>query len=179
MLTISIGETEMFNESTGEFVEVFGTKVQLEHSLASLSKWESKFKTSFLNHKDWTGEESKYYIECMILGEVSPEVLQMLTNDNYLEIQRYIDDPYVATTFGKDPQSGGPVREIITAEIIYYWMFGVGLPLECENWNLNKLMAVIKTINLKTNTKKMSRKDVLAQNNQINAQRRLQFGTSG
>lgn len=181
MLPIHIPSSEKFDASTNEFIYVKETNIQLEHSLVSISKWESKWHKAFLHPTNKkTGEEILDYIRCMTLTQnVKPEVYYALTDTNIKEIQDYIDDPMTATTFSNQ-QGGPPSREIITAELIYYWMISYNIPVEFEKWHLNRLLALIKVCSIKNGKqKKMSRKSVLSRNAALNAARRQQMGTRG
>ena len=70
-------------------------------------------------------------------------------------------------------------QEIITSELVYYWMTVLNIPFECENWHFNRLMMLIQVANAKNNPKKMSKKDALARQREINEQRRKQYNTAG
>ena len=179
MLTITIPDSELFNEATQEFLKVKGQTITLEHSLVSVSKWESKWKKPFLGYGEKTEEEIMYYIRCMTITQnVNPIIYSGLTNENLKEIMAYIDDKMTATTFKDNQQRHS--REIITAEIIYYWMVELGIPFECQKWHLNRLLTLVNVCSIKqAPAKKMSRKDAMAQQSQLNAARRAKFKSRG
>lgn len=179
MLKIVVGGTEAFDEATSTFVKQGGTEIELEHSLVSLSKWESKFEKPFLGKTEKTGEEILAYVEEMILGEVPEGILSQLSEDNVAEINRYIEAKMTATWFRETP--GAPQsREVITAELIYYWMVEFKIPFECQYWHLNRLFTLIRVCNLKgAKPQKMSRAEVARRNRELNAQRKAQLGTKG
>jgi len=169
---------ELFDERTGEFVvETFA--LELEHSLASLSKWEQKFCKPFLNKKEKSGEELLAYVKAMVLTpEVPEEVFANLSDENVVQINEYMNAPMTATWF--NDKAAPPSREIITAEVIYVWMIMANIPFECQHWHLNSLFALIKAYNAKTATKKkMSSKELAARNKALNDQRKAELGTSG
>ena len=182
MLQITIPAVEFFDETTSEFIHVMEEQtLQLEHSLVSLSKWESKWNKSFLSHADKaTEEETIDYIKCMTITQhVKPEVYNYLTNDNIRQINEYISAPMTATYFSEDPSKKGG-REVVTAELIYYWMIALNIPFECQKWHLNRLLTLIRVCNIKNAPpKKRSRKDILSRNAQLNAARRQQLNTKG
>lgn len=180
MLKIVIGGTENYDESTSEFVAKGGTVIALEHSLLSLSKWESEFETPFLGSTKKTEDEVRGYIRCMCLTpDIPPELFHHLSVDNVATINAYIDAKMTATWFSEQP--GAPkTTEVITAELIYYWMTVFQIPFECENWHLNRLFTLIRICNIKqAKPTKMSRAEIAARNRELNAQRRTQLGTTG
>lgn len=178
MLNIIVPDQEFFNEETQEFFTLKGQTLQLEHSLVSLSKWESKWNKPFLSKNEKTLKETIDYIKCMTITQnVKPYIYDMLTNENILDINKYIDSPMTATTFNVQ---NTPSREIVTSEIIYYWMISLNIPLECQKWHLNRLLTLIRVCNLKNApSKKMSKKEIMSRNAALNAARRKKLNTKG
>lgn len=179
MLQITIPSQELWDSRTNEFVVTKETRLELEHSLIALSKWESKWEKPFLSKQEKTNEETVDYIRCMtITRNVDPGIYLFLTMDNLQAVNDYIAAPMTATTFSNDRSK--PSREIITAEIIYYWMIAYNIPFECEKWHLNRLLTLIRVCSVKNGpSKKMSKRDILRQNAQLNAMRRKQMNTTG
>ena len=179
MITISVQGDELFNERTGEFITIPSKTIQMEHSLISISKWESKWKIPFLDGKQKTRAQTLDYYRCMtITPNVDPLVYSGITPEQDRKILEYINDPMTATTIKKQGRRGG--REIITSELIYYWMTAMNIPFECERWHLNRLFTLIEIASVKNQpTKKMSRKDTMAQNRALNAARRAKSGSTG
>lgn len=178
MLEIYVPESEHFNEETNEFFNVNGQTLKLEHSLVSISKWEAKWHKSFLNSDDKTNEEIIDYIRCMSINPIDKNVLLSLTEQNLLDIQSYIQDPMTATVIKDTP--GHKNNEIITSELIYYWMVALEIPIECEKWHLNRLLTLIKVCNVKNQpSKKMSKRDIYNQNRMLNEARKAKYHTRG
>ena len=181
MLTINvpIGQ-ESWDDEKEEFVEPKTVTLQLEHSLVSLSKWESKWHKPFYSKKERTGEEMLDYIKCMTLTKnVGDDVYNYLTQENVKAVKDYIDDPMTATTFRKDEKSPGN-GETVTSELIYYWMIASNIPFECQKWHLNRLITLIRVCGVKNAPpKKMSKRDLASRNAALNAARRKQMNTKG
>lgn len=180
MLTIVVPGVEMFDEQTQEFVTRNDVTLDLEHSLVSLSKWESIYEKAFLGPAEKTAEEVLDYVKIMTLTpDVPDEVFLKLSEDNITDINKYMEAKMTATWFNEAP--GAPKsRDIITAELIYWWMIEFKIPFECETWHLNKLFTLIRVCNIKqAKPKKMSRSEIASRNRELNAQRRSQLGTKG
>lgn len=180
MLKLIIPGEEYFNEETEEFETIGDFELELEHSLISLSKWESIHQKPFLSNSDKTSEEILDYVKAMILTPIYPEGLfERFTNIQFSQINKYIESKESATTFGDMPERKGR-GEVITSELIYYWMVAFTIPFECETWHLNRLFALIRICNLKNSKpQKRSRSEVAARNRELNAQRRAQYNTRG
>jgi hypothetical protein len=180
MLNLIIEGTEYYNEETETFESVGDVELELEHSLISLSKWESKFQRPFLSKDDKSITEILYYVECMILCEDYPkDVVSRFTQKNIDQINAYIESKESATTFGKMPEQKSR-GEVITSELIYYWMVAFNIPFECETWHLNRLFALVRICNIKnTKQKKMSKTEIAMRNRELNAERRERLGTRG
>lgn len=180
MLIIKVAGVDSFDENTQEFITQGGTVLELEHSLASLSKWESIHEKPFLGKEEKTPEEIISYVKCMSLTVDFPEELfYRLSTENIESITRYIDAKMTATWFRDQP--GAPrVQEVITSELIYYWMTLFSIPFECDRWHLNRLFTLIRVCNVKqAKPKKMSRAEIAQRNRELNAQRKAQLGTTG
>lgn len=182
MLEIVVSGMEMYDEINEEFVSISDTVLHLEHSLLSVSKWESKWHKPFIpvNKDDKrTQEEQIDYIRCMTIDKnIDPKVYYCLSNENIIAINEYIDNPMTATTV-RDIPGTALRREIVTSELIYFWMVNFGIPFECEKWHLNRLIMLIKVCSAKNNPKKMSPRDIMSQNSKINQARKKALGTRG
>ena len=179
MLEITIPGIELYDENTNEFIYYSDEKIQLEHSLVSISKWEANWCKPFLNGRDKTPDEILDYIKCMTITEgVTDDLYSRLTQDNFTTINDYLGRPMTATTFSNE--KGKANREIITSEVIYYWMVSFNIPFECQYWHLNRLLTLIKVCNVKNNPpKKMSKNEILSRNKALNEARRKQLNTRG
>ena len=180
MLTIVVPSEEIYDEASNKFIQVKGTTLQLEHSLISISKWESKWHKIFLDEQTKrTNDETLDYIKCMTLTpNVDPMVYYILKADNLKKINDYINNPMSATTFNekqlKKMTMGKPKQdEKMSSELIYYWMVAAQIPFECEKWHLNRLLTLIRICGIKSEPpKKMSRSDVADKYRNTNAARR-------
>lgn len=179
MISITIDSIEAFEEATQQFVYIKGQTIVLEHSLVSLAKWESKWKKPFLSKVEKTQQETLDYIRCMTITQnVDPILYNFISSQQIKEISKYIEDDMTATTFSEKKKGGG--GPLITAELIYYWMISLNIPFECQKWHLNRLLALIKVCNIKSNPgKKMSQQEILARNARINAARKEALNTKG
>lgn len=182
MLTINIPAGELFDDDKGEFITSKAQTLCLEHSLVSISKWESKWHKPFLNDKEQkTHKETIDYIRCMTITQnVDPNCYYFLTNKNILDVKAYIDDSMTATWFSEKKTSSS--KRIITSEVIYYWMVALQIPFECKKWHLNRLLTLIKVCNEENkpqNKKHKNKRDFLASRAALNAARKKQLGTRG
>ena len=179
MLPIRIPDGEFFDEANSRVIRVKGREIQLEHSLVSISKWESKWKKPFLGPEPKTRAETIDYIRCMTITQnVDPNLYGCISADNIRAVNRYIDDPMTATTFRSKPKKSG--NQVITSEIIYYWMIELGIPESFQRWHLNRLLTLIRVCDEKSQPgKKMSKRDVMSQYRSLNQARRRKSGTRG
>lgn len=180
MLKIIIPGQEYFDEVKEEFIQYDPQEIELEHSLVSISKWESKWCKPFLDGKEKSVEEILDYVCCMtITPNVNVEVYQRLTINNLEAINKYIEAPMTATTF-RDDGSSKRNREIVTSEVIYYWMVAYNIPFECQHWHLNRLLTLVRVCNVKNNPpKKMSKQEIMERNKKLNEMRKRQLKTNG
>ncbi len=182
MFKLIIEPSEGFDERNKVFIEI-GEKVtlELEHSLISLSKWESKFQKPFLSKTDKTSEEIFGYIHAMILTpDVDPDILTRLSQKNINDIQAYIDTNQTATIFTQLSSSSRGPSEVITSELIYYWMTAFNIPWEAQHWHLSRLLTLIQVCNRKNSKPtKLSKAEAARQRAELNAKRRSELGTTG
>jgi len=176
MLKLIVPGIEMYDEVKNEFSYTKDTVIQLEHSLVSVSKWESKWKKSFLNTKNKTNLEMLDYIKCMCITQnIADDVFRGLTSEQFEIIDSYINDPMTATKIKDDNNKGGP-KDAITSELIYYWMISLQIPMECQKWHLNRLLTLINVCNIKnTPPKKMSKSDLYSRHRSVNAMNRAKY----
>ena len=181
MLQITVPlSPEGWDEEKQEFVEPVIQVIQLEHSLDSLSKWESKWCKAFFSKREKTSEEVVDYIKCMTLTPgVEDYVYTYLTDANIAQINKYIEAPMTATHIA-DSRQGKTSRETVTSELIYYWMIALNIPFECQYWHINRLLTLIRVCNAKNQPpKKGNTRDVVNRYAALNAARRKQFNSKG
>lgn len=180
MLYITIPALELYDSQKNEFINYKEQKLQLEHSLVSLARWESKWKKPFLGKDPKNAEETIDYIRCMTITQnVDPEVYNRIPTSCVEQVKSYIDDTMTATWFN-ERQDKKPSRKVITAEIIYFWMISLNIPFECQKWHLNRLLTLIRVCDIENSPKKkMSKKDLASRNRSLNAARRQRTGSRG
>ena len=179
-ITIRIPDRELYDRSARRFVTVKGRKLEFEHSLLSISKWESIWHKPYLSKDRKTEEETVSYLQCMCLDrDADPKLFRFMDEASVKKIVNYIEDPMTATTFSDKKQP--PSREIITNELVYYWMSELGIPFDpCQKWHFNRLMTLIRVASIKKQPpKKMSAKESAARRSALNAQRRAKYHTKG
>ncbi len=178
MLEIITIPGEIFDEKTGKIHIVPATKITLEHSLVSLSKWESKWKIPFLSDQQKTREQQLSYIRYMTITQnVNPYAYFNISSDSYEEISNYINDPMTATWFNDNKKTKGK-PETFTSEIFYYYMFSLNIPIECQKWHLNRLITLIRVFNEKNKQPEKSKPDLSARA-ALNKARLKQYNTRG
>ena len=195
-LQITVLPIELWDEKTQQFIQLMSKPCTLclEHSLVSLSKWETKYCKPFIGNSNTkgtpkTGEELLYYIKCMTLTQnVDPTVYKCLTEKQLKEITDYINAEMTATKFYENGVPGEAPRktksQVITSELIYSWMISLQIPFECQRWHLNRLLTLIRICNnnqAASYGKKpmMSKRDILSQNRALNAARRQKLNSKG
>ena len=179
MFKITVVLEDGFDDKDQKFVVIQSHELQLEHSLVSVSKWESKFEKPFLGSDAKTNDEMFWYIQAMSSAEIPPEVFRKISPGNISDIQSYISAKMTATWF-KEEKGVTQSREVVTAELIYYWMIGLGVPFECQHWHLNRLLTLIRVCNEKNKPpKKRSRGEIAAERRSINEARLAAMKTSG
>lgn len=180
MLELVITTKDGFDPDTNRFVDVETVAIQLEHSLLSLSKWESIWEKPFLKDTDKLSPEEYFdYIRCMLLDEEDEKYLNHLTPKNVETIQEYINSKQSAAWFNDKATQRPPGGrgKIITADLIYYWMVAMQIPFQCETWHLQRLLTLIRITEIENRPKKnMNRKDSMSQHRSLNAKRRAGMG---
>ena len=181
MLSVVVPALEVYDEEHQLFIDLPEVKLSLEHSLVSLSKWESKWHKPFLDEKhEKTDDEFIDYVRCMSLSNIPDEAFENISQMNKLEIMRYIQDSMTATWFAKE-STPPPSSKIITSEVIYSWMIENYIPFDpCQKWHLNRLLTLIRVCSLEhMPEKKMSPMSILSQNASLNKMRRAALHSKG
>ena len=183
MLELVIRAKEVYDEELEEFINVPERKIRLEHSLVSISKWESKWKKPFLKpNYNFTKEEFIDYVKCMTITQNVPsDAYEWMNNDELKIVMDYINDDHTATTFRNiGERQNKRTRQTVTSELIYYWMTAYNIPMECQCWHLGRLLTLVRICNIKNSSpKKMSQREILEQNRRLNEERKKQLKTRG
>lgn len=180
MLTVIVPGVDSFDEATEMFISSPEVTLELEHSLVSLSKWESLWEKPFLGRTAKTDEETLSYIEMMCrTPDVPPDVFHRLPQSVIQQINTYLNAKMTATWFYDDPNKKSN-NEVITAEVLYSWMVQFGIPIDCDTWHLSRLLTLIRVRGEQMSPpKKMTQREILARNRRLNEQRRQQYQTAG
>ncbi len=179
MLKLTVVLSEDFDEETSKIVKQT-IDIELEHSLASLSKWEEKWRIPLLSSQEKTEEQNIDYLRCMCLTpDVSPEVFYSLTVEQQTAIADYLDTQHTATWFSQQPQARS--GEAITAELIYFWMSSFQIDWEAQYWNLSRLLTLVQVFSVKQDNKpkRQSSRAHQADMMKENARRRAELGSKG
>ena len=186
MLYLTLSKKDLFDEENERFISLPPVELQLEHSLSSLSKWESKYKKPFLtNTKKFakTKQEMLDYYIMMSQGEVDPNVFSFMTVDESQQIDAYLKDPQTATWIDNSmsTKSATMYHEEITAEVIYTWLVMFNIPFEVQYWNINRLLTFIQVYQIKQSGTKPQpvTSDYLNQRRELNEQRKALYQTNG
>ena len=180
MLIIKVPQTELFDPKTETFNYLPETILKLEHSLISISKWESRWHKAYLkNDPNRTVAETLDYVRCMSLTPVDLQTVSRLGPKDFETIQAYINEQSTATTV-KNIGGSKNSNQTVTSELIYAWMTELRIPWEAQKWHLSRLMTLINVMNERQKPqKKMSRAQTAKQNAAINAARRAKYNTRG
>lgn len=180
MLSLIIPKTELYDEKKEEFFEVGPYKLVMEHSLVSISKWESKWHKPFIGSEKLTNEEIMDYLKCMTITQnVKPEVYTYLSEENMKEINDYIEDAATGTSFYEFNPKKNNRKKQVSSEEIYSQMFMLGIPMECQKWHINKLLAQIRVCDIDRSDKKMSKAETIQAYRKLNAERRKKLKSKG
>lgn len=178
-------KSDFWDDAHEQFLSFPAQHLIMEHSLLSLSKWESHWRTPFLDTGEKTVTQWVDYFKCMTinLASIDPMSYYTFSEAEYNKIVNYIATPQTATTFAEDairhPATG---RHVETSETIYYSMAALGIPFECEKWHLSRLLALIRIGAIRSrgnDERKMSKADQSQMYAELNARRRQQYHTSG
>ena len=180
MLSITTPLIELYDPVSETFTEYKPVNLELEHSLVAISKWESKWMKPFLSNDNKTDDQIYDYILCMITNrsDIDIQLIKSIPQKLIDNITSYIQSPMTATTINQGNSKSS--REIITSELIYYWMISFNVPFECQYWHLNRLLMLINVCNIKNSPpKKASANEIMSRNRALNAARKKALNTSG
>lgn len=184
MLELYVPEREIWNPKDEIFEKCDGYNLVLEHSLLSISKWESKWHKAYLGHQEKTKEEAFDYIRCMIIRPKVPNnIVHFFTEDNFKELSEYMKDPMTATVFNNnfDKKPEAPSKDTMTSEYIYFLLSSYRISFhDVEKWNINRLMTLLRICSIKNEPPKKSNPKHLAKSrSSLNAARRAKIGSKG
>lgn len=154
-------------------------KLEFEHSLRSLSKWESKTKIPFMADREKTPSEMIDYYQCMLTTEVDPDFVYLLSPVQMDDLTNYINESQTASSV---PQDGPPQynSEITTSELVYFWMTALKINWEAQDWHFSRLMMLIQITSYKQQPpKKRNPREVITDMRRENERRKKMLNTSG
>jgi hypothetical protein len=154
--------------------------LKFEHSLLSLSKWESRTKRPFYTRDQKTPTELlEYFRDMLVSPEDDPDLVYLLDPKQMDELGTYINAQLTASSVPReDPKYNG---EQTTSELIYYWLSQLKIPFHpTETWHLSRTLMLVQIASFKQQPpKKRPVTDTLAKWAKMNDERRQRFNTSG
>ena len=180
-IRIRIPELHLFNEATNEFFDIRETYLTMEHSLVSISKWESKWHIPYLAPGEKTPEQALDYLRCMTITQnIQPGIYNYIPDTEMRRIKNYIEDSMSAYKF-KEEEGKGRTKKAITSDYLYFCMVTYRIPVEFERWHLNRLITLIQICSEENNPKKnkKSKRRITSDYAALNAARRAKLGTTG
>lgn len=172
MLLINFKKYEVFDETKEVFITVEEKKNRhFENSLKAIAKWESKYTKSFFKDEDKNNDEILDYLS-MMCEEEDISSIDFINNPEAIELLlEYVNKKHSATTFSSNLNENN--SQIVTTELIYGYMSLGKIPYEAENWNIERLLNLVRVIGeLNKPKEEMSRKDTMELHRKINQQRR-------
>ncbi len=183
MLKLTISAKELYNDRDECFIDLPSVTVSFEHSLFSLSKWESKYKKPFLtaNPKyEKTDAELRDYLSMMCLQELDPNILRYMNQEETDTISEYMNDKQTATWFDGAMPTKTSSGEI-TSELIYYWLITFRIPFEVQYWHINRLLTLVDVCNVKNagEENQVPLADTIAERDRLNEERLKMYTENG
>ena len=182
MLYLDVPASELFDEKTDRFIYTDDQTLRMEHSLISVSKWESRWCKPFFEDQKKTKEELLDYVRCMVVNPLKdPNVVLALGPTEINKIIEYINAPMTATKIYVYGENAKPKKKQkpMTSEEIYYLMFQNGIPIECEKWHINRLFMLLRVFSVKSQNKKLGKAESAKMQSTLNAQRRAMHHSKG
>lgn len=183
MLTLEVPQIDLFNNITEEFIYIEATTLKFENSLVSISKWESKWHKPFpgyqpknvamANNIVFTNEDFIDYIRCMCITPVKDtRIFANMPTECLIQIKEYMEDPMTASVIKQD-KKGKLSHQIVTNELVYFWMSSYQIPFDAAKWHINRLLTLINIAAAENAPKgKQSKSDIAAYHRAVNAARR-------
>lgn len=186
-LPLRVDGRTAFDRNKEEFVYIPDQTLILEHCLLSIARWESKWKKSFITsfngkNKQIPLVEIFSYFQCMVMNDDFDEnFIYCLTREQQEEIFKYMSSEQTATIITHEENTKPRSNEILTSELIYYYMSQVPLPFElCERWHFSRLMKTLEIAGIKSQPeKKMSSRAWGSKQAALNKIRRAKMGSLG
>lgn len=155
--------------------------LRFEHSLLSLSKWESEFKVPFMTTRTKTPTEMFRYFECMLVPpEDDPSLVILLKPEDLETLSNYINESRTASSVPEDGKKQYD-NEIVTSELIYFWLTAMRIPFHpTETWHVSRIVMLVQITGYKQQPAKRRRpREVMSDMIKENERRKKLFNTSG
>lgn len=182
MLELHLPAEEVFDRKESKIYKLPEITLRLEHSLLTISKWETIWELPFLSEEKKTNDQLHSYVSIMAGGNLEEETLNRLGQSHYEKLNTYLNAKHSATWFS-DPPNQRKSTQTVTSELIYFWMTTYNIPFECENWPFARLMNLIRIASIKNDPdkgkKKRNKSQMLSERAMLNQKRREELGTTG
>lgn len=174
MFTIKIPPLEIFDDELEEFRQFGADEITFEHSLYTIARYEEATHKPYYDTRSDEDNLFSYMPYMAIKPPKDPSAFFRIPQDELAKLKSWMEDSHTATWFSKDDDNS-PEREIVTAELIYYWMTEYRIPFECERWHINRLMTLIQVCaRKKSPPKQKSQAEIIREHRALNQKRRAE-----
>ena len=171
MFSLEIPDLELFNSEKMQFYIVKGGRFTFSYNLHNLYKWENRTNVRFIDNPDLSIELLCDFMISICNEELNPELVNDKLIYMFMEEINKVTGP---TILPKRPSSGK--KNILTSDIIYAYMYTLGIDTKWEYENLNKLLLLIAVIqDISNPPEKMSKEESIESMRQQNEEMRRKY----